>query len=226
MHPRNNTTIMKKTLFIIAFLLCSCLTVGAQETVQKPAKAVYTNECYDKKLIKEAKKWIKKGEWRQGFNGADPHESVNIVDFYMQYKKNPEQWTKLFQYLAKTDLLALPKGKLPIEGSDLTISVEDSENGPLEKRQSESHYHGIDFQYCVKGTERFGIIDHVTSTPNSKYKPDVIHYSYDKARAKFYDSTPDKFFIFFPGDWHIAKVNNDTDNQTIRVCVIKVRWID
>jgi YhcH/YjgK/YiaL family protein len=200
-------------------LMTFCISVSAQ-------KPYYTNECHDKKLIKEAKAWLKKGEWRQGFTAAEPHESVNIVDFYMQYKKNPEQWTKLFLYLAKTDLLALPKGKHQIEGSDLTISVEDSQNGPLEKRNSESHYNNIDFQYCVKGTERFGIIDHVTSVPKDKYKVDVIHYNYDKERALFYDSTPDKFFIFFPGDWHIAKVNNDTDDQNIRVCVIKVRWKD
>lgn len=202
---------------LTAWLMAFCVSLSAQ-------KPYYTHECYDKKLIKEAKAWLKKGEWRQGFTAAEPHESVNIVDFYMQYKKNPEQWTKLFQYLAKTDLLSLPKGKHPIEGSDLVISVEDSENGPLEKRNSESHYNNIDFQYCVKGTERFGIIDHVTSVPKDKYKVDVIHYKYDKERTLFYDSTPDKFFIFFPGDWHIAKVNNDTDNQNIRVCVIKVRW--
>lgn len=204
-----------------------CISAGAQDAkTTKAQKGYYTHECYDKKLCKEARKWLKKGEWRQGFNGAEPHESVNAVDFYLQYQKNPEQWKALFQYLAKTDLLSLPKGKQPIPGSDLTISVEDSENGPLEKRNSESHYFGIDFQYCVKGTERFGIIDHITSTPKDKYKPDVIHYNYDKERARFYDSTPDKFFIFFPGDWHIAKVNNDTDDQNIRVVVIKVRWVE
>ena len=200
------------------------LFLAAWSLMASAQKPYYTREYNDKKLLKEAKAWLKKGEWRQGFQAASPHETVNIVDFYLQYKKNPEQWTKLFQYLAKTDLAGLPKGKHPIEGSDLTISVEDSENGPLEKRNSESHYFNIDFQYCIKGTERFGIIDHVTSTPKDKYKKDVIHYNYDKSRALFYDSTPDKFFIFFPGDWHIAKINNDTDDQTIRVCVIKVRW--
>lgn len=189
-------------------------------------KPVYTHEYNDRKLKKEAKAWLKKGEWRQGFTAANPHKSVNIVDFYLQYKKNPEQWTALFKYLAETDLLKLEKGKHEIPGSNLTISVEDSENGPLEKRNSESHYNNIDFQYCVKGVERFGIIDHVTSTPKDKYKKDVIHYNYDKERALFYDSTPDKFFIFFPGDWHIAKVANDTEDQVIRVCVIKVEWKD
>lgn len=216
-----------KKIFLLVCLVMLAMTGHAQKECTKVLpKAVYTNECYDNKLLKQAKKWLRKGEWRQGFTAADPHESVNVVDFYQQYQRNPEQWTKLFAYLAKTDLLALTKGKHPIPDSDLTISVEDSENGPLEKRNSESHYHGIDFQYCVKGVERFGIIDHVTSMPNGKYKPDVIHYKYKKERAKFYDSAPDKFFIFFPGDWHIAKVANDTDDQNIRVCVIKVRWVE
>jgi len=45
-------------------------------------------------------------------------------------------------------------------------------------------------------------------------------------RARFMDSNPGEFFIFFPGDWHIAKVNNDTSDQVIRVIVVKVDYID
>ncbi len=216
-----------KKLFCFVGLIMLAMAAGAKKEVAPILpKAVYTNECHDKKMQKQARKWLRKGEWRQGFTAASPHKTVNVVDFYQQYQRNPEQWKKLFAYLAQTDLMALPKGKHKIPDSDLVISVEDSENGPLEKRNSESHYLGIDFQYCVKGTERFGIIDHVTSTPKGKYKPDVIHYNYDKERTKFYDSTLDRFFIFFPGDWHIAKVANDTDEQNIRVCVIKVRWVE
>lgn len=216
-----------RKIFLFVIMFIAAITCGAKRNdASITPKAVYTNECYDAKLVKKAKKWMKKGEWRQGFFKASPHSSVNVVDFYLQYQRNPQQWEKLFEYLAKTDLLALPKGKHAIPGSDLTISVEDSENGPLEKRGTESHYKNIDFQYCVKGIERFAIIDHVTSTPKGKYKPDVIHYNYVKERTKFYDSAPDKFFIFFPGDWHIAKVNNDTEDQNIRVCVIKVRWVE
>ena len=177
-------------------------------------------------LIQKAKEWYESGEWRNGFTKADADASVNLVDFYLQYHKNPTQWKALFDFIAKNDLLALPKGKHPIPGTSLMVSVEDSENGPLEKRGTESHYHHIDFQYCVKGIERFGIIDHYTSKPNCKYRPDVIHYDYEKCRTKFYDSTPDKFFIFFPSDWHIAKVNNDTNDQNIRVIVIKVDYVE
>lgn len=187
---------------------------------------VYTRQCDDPAQLELATSWMESGAWRNGFEKAAPHESVNALDFYEQYSKNKEQWDAAFKWLEETDLLAVPAGKHPIEGTTLVVSVEDSKNGPLEKRGTESHRQKIDFQYAVKGIERFGIIDHETSTPNCEYKPDVIHYDYDVSKARFYDSTPDKFFLFFPEDWHIAKVANDTDDQDIRVIVIKIDYLE
>ena len=195
-------------------------------SVSVSAQGLYTREYHDKALVKKARKWLKKGEWRQGFSKANAHESVNAVEFYRQYQKNPEQWQAMFRWLQETDVTAIPKGKHPIPGTKLVASVEDSENGPLAKRQSESHFHHIDFQWAVKGIERFGIIDHLTSKPNCAWRNDVVHYDYDVNRARFMDSNPGEFFIFVPGDWHIAKVNNDTSDQVIRVIVVKVDYID
>ena len=207
-----------RKLAMLLMLLALSVSVSAQ--------GLYTREYHDKALVKKARKWLKKGEWRQGFSKANAHESVNAVEFYRQYQKNPEQWQAMFRWLQETDVNAIPKGKHPIPGTKLVASVEDSENGPLAKRQSESHFHHIDFQWAVKGIERFGIIDHLTSKPNCAWRNDVVHYDYDVNRARFMDSNPGEFFIFFPGDWHIAKVNNDTSDQVIRVIVVKVDYID
>lgn len=224
---------MKKIIWGIALLFCTSLTANAQNGCKNSAqkncckRGYYTQYYGDKpELIKEAKAWAESGIWRNGFDKAKPHHSVNLVDFYLQYQKNPQQWQTLFDYLAKTDLLSIPKGKHKIPGSDLVVSVEDSKNEPLEKRRSESHNKHIDFQYVVKGTERFGVIDHYTSIPNCKYRPDVIHYDYAPQKARFFDSNPGEFFIFFPRDWHIAKVATDGGDQTIRVIVIKVDYKD
>lgn len=207
-----------RKLFSFALLLCLATLSHAQQ-------GFYTREYSDQKLNKTAQKWLKKGLWSGTFKKARPHASVNATDFYLQYQRNQGQWDALFRWLSETDLLAIPAGRHPIEGSTLVASVEDSENGPLEKRGSESHFQHIDFQYVVKGIERFGIIDHETSTPNSKYRPDVVHYDYDAQRTCFYDSTPEEFFIFFPNDWHIAKINSPlTSDQHIRVIVIKVDY--
>lgn len=205
-------------LYILATLLLAFGNVNAQE--------IYTKPCTDKKLVKKAAKWVKKGVWRNGFTKATPDESVNLVEFYTQYQKNQEQWDAMFKWLATHDLLTIEKGKHPIEGTNLTVSVEDSENGPLAKRGSESHYHHIDFQWVVKGVERFGIIDHNTSKENCKYKPDVMHYDYDVQKTKFVEPAHDRFMLFFPDDWHIAKIANDTDNQAIRVIVVKLDYVE
>lgn len=210
---------MKKRIF--------CAIVFMTLTVFATAQSgYYTREYTDRHKVRQARQWLKAGSWRHDFHKADPHKSVNITEFYEQYEKNPTQWKALFRWLADTDLKAISAGKHPIPGTQLVASVEDSKNEPLAKRNSESHYHHIDFQYVVGGTERFAIIDHETSTPKDQYKPDVIHYNYDAGRARFYDSTADKFFIFFPSDWHIAKIENDGYNQDIRVIVIKVDYID
>lgn len=204
-------------------LLISLLTMIASAAPAVMADGVYTRQVEDSTLVAKANEWMQAGEWRHGFK-ADPHLSVNAVDFYEQYHKNPAQWDAMFEWLANHDLLALEKGSHPIGGTDMVVKIEDSRNAPLEKRRSESHYHTIDFQYVVKGVERFGIIDHNTSVPNCEYKPDVIHYDYDREQARFYDSSPDSFFLFFPEDWHIAKIANDTDDQTIRVVVVKLAY--
>lgn len=218
-------------------LSCVCLAIvsgimpiaaSAQSTSvsQTTRSGYYTKVCTSSKLKSEAKKWLKKREWRQGFKGASPDKSVNTVEFYAQYQKNPEQWKALFKWLSETDLLALEKGKHPIPGSTLTASVEDSHNEPLEKQRSESHFHHIDFQFVVKGTERFGLIEHTSSTQSSKYRPDVMHYNYVKELVKFRDSRPDRFFLFFPCDWHIAKVKTDEADQNIRVVVVKLDYVE
>jgi YhcH/YjgK/YiaL family protein len=173
----------------------------------------------------DARQWTLSRSWTSGFD-ALPDVCVNLDEFQSQYTKNQAQWDAAFQWLATHDLTTVPAGKHPIEGTTLVVSVEDSENQPLEKRKSESHYHHIDFQYVVKGTERFGILDHATSTPNCDYKPDVIRYDYDRSKLQLVDSTPNRFILFFPSDWHIAKIATDKDDQTIRVIVIKLDYVD
>lgn len=176
----------------------------------------------------DARKWMKKGEWAQGFKKAKAHKTLNIGEFYSQYQKNPEQWNTLFSWLRDTDLLTIPKGKHPIPGSTLVASVEDSENGPLEKRNTESHRKKSDFMIVVKGTEGFALLDHETSTVSQPYndKKDVMRYNYVKEKTNFFNVKSGQFVIFFPSDWHIAKVQTKKKDQTIRVIVVKMDYID
>lgn len=176
---------------------------------------------------KKAAAWTEKGEWRNGFD-AMPDKTVNLQEFYLQYHKNKAEWDAAFKWLAQTDLLSIPKGKLMIPGTNIRASVEDSKNEPLEKRKTESHRKKIDFMYVVKGTEGFMLLDHDSSTPNCEYseEKDVIRYDYDKQKAHFFTSTPKRFVICFPSDWHIAKVETPLADQSLRVIVLKIDYVE
>ena len=176
----------------------------------------------------DARQWLKQGEWRCGFTKAKPHKTLNTSEFYSQYKKNTKQWETLFQWLRDTDLETIPKGKHPIPNSTLVASVEDSENSPLEKRNTESHRRKIDFQLVVRGTEGFALLDHESSTVSQPYdeKKDVMRYHYVREKTHFFNVKGGQFVIFFPSDWHIAKVQTKKKNQQIRVIVVKMDYVE
>ena len=177
---------------------------------------------------KQERQWMKQGEWTEGFTKAKAHKTVNISELYSQYHKNKEQWQTLFRWLRSTDLTSIPKGKHPIPNSTLVASVEDSENGPLEKRNTESHKKKIDFQLVVRGTEGFALLDHESSTVSQPYndKKDVMRYDYVKEKTHFFDVKAGRFVIFFPSDWHIAKVATKKKDQQIRVIVVKMDYVE
>lgn len=197
----------KKAVLLTCLLTLLPFTIGAQVT-----------PC----------QWAKSGAWRNGFTKANPHKTLNVKEFYEQYHKNPNQYYALFRWLSETDLQTIPKGKHPIPRSTLVASVEDSENQPLEKRNTESHRRKADFMVVVSGTEGFALLDHASSTVSVPYddKKDVMRYSYEPQKTHFFDVTPGHFVIFFPDDWHIAKVATKKKNQAIRVIVVKMDYID
>lgn len=212
---------MKRILTTLALCGLVGLSAGAQ---------TYTNE-YPKDLQKLAAKWVKRGEWKNGFTKAVPADNVNLVEFYIQYQRNPEQWKALFKWLQENDLLSVPSGRIPIPGTKLTVSVEDSENWCSEQdlkagKGSESHQQKIDFMYVVKGTEGFCRLDHDTSTPNNTYtlEKDRWEYNFDADRLERFVSVPGTFNIMFPCDWHIAKVKTQEGDQKLRVLVVKVKY--
>ena len=199
---------MKKTITIFMLTIVA-LTISAQSS-------------------KEARQWLKQGEWRNGFTKAKPHKTLNIDEFKSQYQKNTAQWNTLFCWLRDTDLENIPKGKHPIPNSTLVASVEDSENGPLQKRNTESHKKKIDFQLVVRGTEGFALLDHASSTISVPYddKKDVMRYNYDLSRTHFFNVKGGQFVVFFPSDWHIAKVETKKKDQSIRVIVVKMDYVE
>lgn len=212
------------SLVAIAFASLAIAQRPQNARFDRPLRPVYTHQVFDRDLAQRAELWTKSGVWKNGFTKAEPAATTNLVDFYVQYNRNPEQWQALFKWLEETDLLAIPAGKTPIPGTSLIASVEDSKNDPIENRKTESHYFNIDFMYVVKGIEGFRRLDHNTSKPSTEYKTDVIRYTYEADKLETIESVPGTFNIFFPSDWHIAKVATKHADQNIRVIVVKMPY--
>lgn len=209
---------MKKFL---SFIVLAALPLLA--TAQRGA--VYTKVCTDRSLCREAAAWAAGGEWKNGFTKAVPDQSVNLPEFYTQYQRQPEVWRALFAWLEQTDLLAIPAGRHVIPGTTLIASVEDSANEPLAKRKSESHHWNSDFMLVVRGTEGFRRLDHATSKASTKYKYDVVRYDFVPERLETLTVSPGRFIIMFPDDWHIAKVETEEADQSLRVIVVKMPYV-
>lgn len=78
---------MKKTILSL-LALAAITTANAQE--------IYTAQFTDSALVRKAQMWVASGEWKNGFTKAEPDNSVNLTDFYIQYHREPETWKALF----------------------------------------------------------------------------------------------------------------------------------
>ena len=101
------------SLRIILSLLLIAITAQGIEAHNKSKKV----------SKKKAAAWVAEGEWKNGFD-AMPDATVNLQEFYAQYHKNKAQWDAAFKWLAETDLLNIPKGKLMIPGTNIRASIE------------------------------------------------------------------------------------------------------
>lgn len=177
---KSNFVFSSSSLFIGLFLFFFTENVCSQESA-------------DNWTLKQARQWTQKQEWANGLK-AMPHKTTDYQEFASQYHKNKKVWDKTFQWLATHDLVNMPAGRYEVDGEHCYINVQDATTQDVSKHKIEAHRHGIDLQYVVKGTERFGITSAEYAEPITEYKPDVTFYKAKK--IKYVDSTLDTFFMF------------------------------
>lgn len=197
----NKFCVIALSLFLFAFVSCS----------HKTTEGALTKGSADK--------WFKKKEYLNGLQ-AQPHLSVDKIEFAKQYNANKDLWDKAFAYLRNNDLKTLQKGKYTIVADKVTVSVTEDSTKDFDKTMWESHRKFIDIQYIVIGEEKMGVAPVSKAKVIKPYdeKRDAANY---EAEGKYYVSTPDKFFIFFPGDAH--RPNITTGNNLLdKKIVIKV----
>ncbi len=126
---------------------------------------------------------------------VDNAENLSLYKGVHPYVQN------CIDFLAETDLSALPVGKHEIIGKDLYCAVSEYETRePIKPFEAHDKY--LDLQYIVSGNERIDYVERKESAPAVPYDEvkDILFVSNDNftpVRLK-----GGQFAIFFPNDAH------------------------
>ena len=133
-----------------------------------------------------------------------------------QYESVHPRFKKAFEFLHKTDLVALPLGKLELEGSDLFVNVVEIEGKSADEAKMETHNRYIDIQVPVTASETMGwIAVNQLKQTTQEYNPDKdVAFFGDKATS-FVNVLPFQFAIFFPEDAHQPGIAEGTHKKVI-----------
>lgn len=127
-----------------------------------------------------------------------------------------------FEYLARTDLAALPLGRTDIEGDDVYVVVSEAETRPPEQVKFEAHRRYIDIQLVVRGQEAIGVAPVsalVTVEPYDAAK-DIEFFAPPRESAVL-ALHEGEFAVFAPGDGHRPSLHLDGPHMS-RKAVVKV----
>jgi YhcH/YjgK/YiaL family protein len=127
-----------------------------------------------------------------------------------------------FEYLARTDLAALPLGRTDIEGDDVYVMISEAETRPPEQVKFEAHRRYIDIQLVVRGQEAIGVAPAaalVTVEPYDATK-DIEFFATPRESASLALRAGD-FAVFVPGDAHRPSLHLDGPHVS-RKAVVKV----
>ncbi len=132
------------------------------------------------------------------------------------YKSVHPRFKKAFDFLLNTDLVALPLGKLELEGSDLFVNVVEIEGKSADEAKMETHKNYIDIQVPITASETMGwIAVNQLKQTTQEYNPekDVAFFA-DKA-TNFLLVQQGEFAVFFPEDAHQPGIADGTHKKVI-----------
>ncbi|MFZ4724036.1 MAG: YhcH/YjgK/YiaL family protein [Paludibacter sp.] len=119
------------------------------------------------------------------------------------YETIHPRFSKAFDFLQSTDLVALPLGKVELDGKNLFVNVVEITGKTADEVRLETHNRYIDIQMPISADEKMGWI------PTSKLQQPIDSYNPEKDVAFFTDKAsnfvtvkPGEFAIFFPTDGH------------------------
>jgi YhcH/YjgK/YiaL family protein len=126
------------------------------------------------------------------------------------------------EFLARTDLAALPLGKHEIQGEAVFALAMKAPSRALTEAKFESHRDYIDIQFLLSGEEMIGVlpIGQLTGATSYDAAKDLIFYA-TPARYHELRIPPGHFAVFFPDEGHMPMCHAGGPHELHKV-VIKV----
>jgi len=127
-------------------------------------------------------------------------DSLKNADKYVSVHPRFKQ---AFDFLTTTDLVALPVGKIELDGTNLIVNIVEITGKTVEEAKMETHNMYIDIQVPVTAKETMGWIagDKLCNALEPYNEAKDITFFADKA-SNLLEVLPLEFAIFFPEDGH------------------------
>jgi YhcH/YjgK/YiaL family protein len=126
-----------------------------------------------------------------------------------------------FRYLQETDLVSIPVGKYPIDGTDIFAIVQEYDTMDAANEQMESHRKYVDVQFVADGAELVGHALLAGQTISKPYSDEEDYMLYADKPVFFTKMTAGTFMVFFPTDLHMPCIKVAASARVKKV-VVKV----
>ena len=142
------------------------------------------------------------------------------LDRAAQYTGLAPRVRTALEWLQRTDLAALPVGRVDLEGDHLFALVQEYTTKPMDDGLWEAHRTYIDVQYVVSGRERMGYVPVEAVQVTRAYDAEK-DYLNGTGHGSFIYGATGMVFVFWPGDAHMPGMQVDGP-EPVRKIVLKV----
>lgn len=128
------------------------------------------------------------------------------------------------EFLASTDIAALPVGRVDIDGDAIFALVQDYETEPKERRRPEAHVRHLDIQYIAEGREVIGyapINRGGAIAEDMLAQRDVVFYASVDGESELVMEAGN-WAVFYPNDIHRPCCLIGSSGK-VRKVVVKIR---
>lgn len=144
-----------------------------------------------------------------------------------QYPSIPDEltapvWQQAFSW-AKEHAATFSDGEYEISGRDIYANIHTIHTTPESEGAFEVHREYIDLHYCLTGGEIIAHSPVGTLEEKTVYDAEKDYQLlYPVQESSHVAMQPDSFAIFYPGELHMPKIANGT-NESVRKVVVKIK---